>query len=349
MPIANGGAKGETLYLGVYCDDIVAVYGRSDKGSVYSNFHDHLHTKWKAEDEGELNDILNVRVTRVGSDVILDQVAYIDAMVERFMPASKLGSFKKYAPPFSPYFVRNIDAALALPLASSPGYVPPDVVLLAAYQSIVGALLYCSTVTRPDISYSVSMLCRCMSRPTPALLEEAYHVLGYLHHHREVGLRYSAAPSEPWGHTDSNWATRRSTSGHTFHWQGCTIDWGSTQQTLIALSSCEAEIMACSEAAKAVAYAAYYRYLLEELGFLPPGSTSLSVDNKAGIDLAYNPEHHKRTKHIERRHFFIREMIEALKIWVPYIKSSDNLADFFTKSLPTRDFFRLRNLIMNVV
>jgi len=247
LPIADGGAGmsqchhepcifvrragGETLYLGVYCDDIVAVYGRSYKGSVYSDFRDHLHTKWKAEDEGELNDILNVRVSRIGSDVILDQAAYIDAMVERFMPAGKLGSFKKYAPPFSPYFVRNIDAALALPPASSPGYIPPDVVILAAYQSIVGALLYCSTVTRPDISYSVSMLCRCMSRPTPALLEEAYHVLGYLHHHREVGLRYSAAPSEPWGHTDSNWATRRSTSGHTFHWQGCTIDWGSSQQT----------------------------------------------------------------------------------------------------------------------
>ena len=44
--------------------------------------------------------------------------------------------------------------------------------------------------------------------------------------------------------------------------------------------------MACSEAAKAVAY---YRYLLEELGFLPPGPTSLSMENKAGIDLAYQP------------------------------------------------------------
>jgi len=172
------------------------------------------------------------------------------------------------------------------------------------------------------------MLCRCMSCPTPALLEEAYHVLSYLHHHRKVGLRYSAAPSELWGHSDSNWATRRSTSGHTVHWQGCTIDWGSTQQTSIALSSCEAEIMACSEAAKAVAY---YRYLLKELGFLPPGPMSLSMDNKAGIDLAHNPEHHKRTKHIKRHHFLIRETIEALKIGVPYIKSSDNLADFFTK------------------
>jgi len=106
------------------------VYGRSDKGSVYSDFRDHLHTKWKAEDEGELSDILNVRVSRVGGDVILDQAAYMDNMVERFMPAGKLGSLKKYAPPFSPYFVRNIDAALALPPAGSPDYIPPDAVVL---------------------------------------------------------------------------------------------------------------------------------------------------------------------------------------------------------------------------
>jgi len=64
------------------------------------------------EDEGELSDILNVRVSRVGGDVILDQAAYIDNMVERFMPAGKLGSFKKCAPPFSPQFVHNIEGHL---------------------------------------------------------------------------------------------------------------------------------------------------------------------------------------------------------------------------------------------
>eukprot|EP00965_Chrysotila_dentata_P117991 3900433-Pleurochrysis_carterae.AAC.1 len=71
------------------------------------------------------------------------------------------------------------------------------------------------------------------------------------------------------------------------------------------------------------------------------------MDNKSAIDLAYNPEHHQRTKHIDRRHFFVREKVEAHDITVPFVKSADNMADFFTKPLPPRVFFPLRNLIMN--
>jgi len=79
-----------------------------------------------------------------------------------------------------------------------------------------------------------------MSRPTPALFEEANYALSYLYHTREVGLHYNAAPSDLSAMSDSNWATRRSTSGHTIPWHRCTIDWGTKQQSLNALSSCEA-------------------------------------------------------------------------------------------------------------
>ena len=48
-----------------------------------------------------------------------------------------------------------------------------DPVLLKRYQSLVGALLYCATNTRPDVAFSVGMLCRAMSRPTPALMSAA--------------------------------------------------------------------------------------------------------------------------------------------------------------------------------
>ena len=103
--------------------------------------------------------------------------------------------------------------------------------------------------------------------------------------------------------------------------------------------------MAASEATKE---AIYLRSFLHELGQHDADPTRLCVDNQAAQDLAYNPEHHKRTKHIERRHFFVRERVESLEISVPFVRSELNMADFFTKSLPSATFFRLRNVIMNV-
>eukprot|EP00966_Prymnesium_polylepis_P230004 5322005-Prymnesium_polylepis.1 len=52
-------------------------------------------------------------------------------------------------------------------------------------------------------------------------------------------------------------------------------------------------------------------------------------------------------KHVERRHFFVRECVENLQIVVPFVASPDNEADFFTKALPAKTFFEMRNKIMN--
>ena len=45
---------------------------------------------------------------------------------------------------------------------------------------------------------------------------------------------------------------------------------------------------------------------------------------------------------------FVRELVKAHLLRVPFVKSEDNLADFFTKALPSRSFFPLRDRIMNV-
>eukprot|EP00965_Chrysotila_dentata_P058182 1929372-Pleurochrysis_carterae.AAC.1 len=58
------------------------------------------------------------------------------------------------------------------------------------------------------------------------------------------------------------------------------------------------------------------------------------MDNKSAIDLAYNPEHHQRTKHIDRRHFFVQEKVESHELTVPFVRSANNMADFLTKPLP---------------
>ena len=75
---------------------------------------------------------------------------------------------------------------------------------------------------------------------------------------------------------------------------------------------------------------------------------TLATDNTAARDLAYNPEHHDRTKHIARRHFYVRETVENHDLRVPFVRSHENLADFFTKHLPGKTFFALRKVIMNI-
>ena len=87
---------------------------------------------------------------------------------------------------------------------------------------------------------------------------------------------------------------------------------------------------------------------LEELHLDDGKPMSLGVDNTAARDTAYNPEHHQKVKHIARRHFYIRECVENHQITVPYVNTVDNLADFFTKPLDDKKFFRMRNAIMNV-
>ena len=74
----------------------------------------------------------------------------------------------------------------------------------------------------------------------------------------------------------------------------------------------------------------------------------LFMDNQSAIAIAYNPEMHQRTKHIDRRHFFIRELVENGTLRVPFVRSADNLGDFFTKSQPKKLFFPMRDIIMNV-
>ena len=88
--------------------------------------------------------------------------------------------------------------------------------------------------------------------------------------------------------------------------------------------------MAGSEAAKE---ALYLRGFLSELGLADDGPTTLYMDNKSAIDLAYNPEHHDRMKHVLRRHFFVRDMVEEFEIEVPFVRTDDNIADFLTKPI----------------
>ena len=90
------------------------------------------------------------------------------------------------------------------------------------------------------------------------------------------------------------------------------------------------------------------RKLVSGVGDPEPGPTPLRTDSQSARNVSYNPEHHDRMKHVQRRHFFVRDMVESFEIEVPFVRTADNLADFFTKpSKSASQFHALRKLIMN--
>lgn len=54
-------------------------------------------------------------------------------------------------------------------------------------------------------------------------------------------------------------------------------------------------------------------------------------------------------KHVERRHFYVRDMVETFEIEVPYVCTDQNPADFLTKPMKSASRFReLRRIVMNI-
>ena len=332
------GTRRERIHVGVYVDDLAIVHSHDDEHSLYRSFVSALESRWKVEDEGELTDLLGIEFTRGDKFIELKQTKYIEKLAAEHFPDGVPPTAQQNKVPCD----RDLPAMVNLAILAN---ATPDAELLRNYQSICGALLYASTNTRPDIAFATGIFCRAMGRPTLEPLEAAKRVLGYLYRTRHIGLRYEASAAQLEGFSDSDWGVKHSTSGHTFHLGSATISWASKKQPSVALSSCEAEIMAGSEAAKEAIYLSAF---LRELGFDMTEPPPLRMDNKSAIDLAYNPEHHARTKHIDRRHYFIRECVENGRLRVPFVATAENIADFFTKPLMGKDFFRMRDRVMNV-
>ena len=134
---------------------------------------------------------------------------------------------------------------------------------------------------------------------------------------------------------------RRSLIDYVFTLSSCAVSWKATLHSTVALSTTEAEYMAVTEAVKE---AIWLRGLLGELS-LRQGLTTVHCDSQSAIHLTKNQMYHERTKHIDVRYHFIREIIGQGQIAVKKIGTEDNPADMFTKPLPRLKFKHCLDLI----
>ena len=151
----------------------------------------------------------------------------------------------------------------------------------------------------------------------------------------DFGLRFIGSKDFVlFGYSDADWAgdlvSRKSTSGYLFRIGGATVSWKSKRQSIVALSSTEAEYVAlCSAAQEAV----WLRNLLTDINQAQHNATTIHEDNQGAISLARNPNNHPATKHIEVKFHYMREKITSKQVDLLYWPTNEMVTDIFTKGL----------------
>jgi hypothetical protein len=205
------------------------------------------------------------------------------------------------------------------------------------YVSAVGALMYVAIATRPDIAHAVGVLCRFMFKPGPAHWKAAKHLFRYLRGSVDYRLTYAPDPNSSQLFTiysdadhGGNPDNGCSTSAYVVKMGTGAVSWMSRLQSIVALSTTEAGFISAVSAGQEIVW---MRSFLGKLGYSFDAPSLLLVDNQSAIQVARNPEHHRRMKHLDLRFFWLRDMVNSGVIAVRYIPTVDIAADPFTKVL----------------
>lgn len=240
------------------------------------------------------------------------------------------------------------------------------------YRSIIGSLLYMANTVRLDISFAISYLSRFLEEPTEYLLKGCLRVMQYViqtkhfnlkftHNKRTLtykDFRYIDKTEEVILHdypeltkyqltvvSDSDWAgdvkDRKSQSGHIVMLNGNIIDWTSRKQESTAGSSTESEYIALNDAVKS---GKSILNMLQQMK-IKVSYIDLVGDNCSALTLAAHNTLHKRTKHIDIKYHYIRELVENKTIKLNYINTKENIADILTKFDDTTTFTNLLKII----
>ena len=113
------------------------------------------------------------------------------------------------------------------------------------------------------------------------------------------------------------------------------ISWSIKKQGSIAQSTAEVEYIAASNACKE---AVWLKKLLSDLFEGKLDSTIIHCNNQSCIKLSENPVFHDRSKHIEMRYHFIRDLVQRGALKLQYIRTNEQIADILTKPLTTSKF-----------
>ena len=312
------------VYLLLFVDDAL-ITGKTEQ---VENLIKILYNNFKVKDMGEANSFLGMQFNRTDDSLIIIQNKIINKLLKEFNMEN----------------CRNV----ATPMEVGFKIEETEMVIDVPYRQLVCSLMYIAVITRPDLSFAVSMLSRVLDRPTNQTWQAAKRVLRYLNATKEMGLKFEKSEGKLISYSDADWAgdqiSKKSVSGFVAFDGSNPIAWFSKKQNCVALSTMEAEYCAASAAEEELIN---LKGVLCEFDMSYNKKFIIKVDNCSAISLVKNFENSKRGKHIDIKMHFIKDLYAKEIVDVEYIQSECNAADILTKSLCKDKFVKHRKTILN--
>ena len=291
------------IILLLYVDDMLIIGHDSSK---IDRLKRELNKSFAMKDLGSAKQILGMKIShdRKNRKLWLSQESYIEKVLERFNMSK----------------AKKVCSALTGHLKLSSKQCPTSEkdmkeMSKVPYASVVGSLMYAMVCTRPDITHAVGVVSRFLTNPGKEHWEAVKWILRYLRGTSKVCLCFGSGKPMLDGYTDSDMAgdvdSRKSISGFMMTFARGAVSWQSKLQKCVALSTTEAEYIDITEGCKE---ALWMRKFLEELG-LKQEKYVVYSDSQSAIHFSKNLTFHSRSKHIDVRYHWIRDVLES-KIFI---------------------------------
>lgn len=309
-------ADDKTIFIIIHVDDFLIV---SKNVNEIDETATHLKTKFELIDLGLLKKYLGIEIRKnIDGFHCMKQTNYIDNIINKF----GLQDAKPSGIPLDTGYLKIRKSQPAMNNSER-------------YQQLIGALLYVAVNTRPDITASVTILSQFNKNPSSTDWTELKRIVRYLKGTRCHELILGRQDKEEGiiGYADADWAEnrndRKSNSGYIFEFLGATISWGCRKQACVALSSTESEYIALTEACQE---ALWIQKLLQDILPTKP-EVLIWEDNQSCLKMIQDKKFSNRTKHIDTKFHFIKDLNNKQEISFKYCCTEEMKADMLTKPL----------------
>ncbi|UYV68388.1 hypothetical protein LAZ67_5004186 [Cordylochernes scorpioides] len=196
--------------------------------------------------------------------------------------------------------------------------------------------MFLAVNTRPDIAYITSKLSQYSRQPKQMHWTAIKRVMRYLRGTIDLGVKFERGKTGILkSYTDASWSTThdgKSYGGYVLKLGEATIDWKSSKQPLVALSTMEAKMIAACESCCQIKWIINLLRELEEWNFMEK-PTAIYTDSQSLINWISSPKQSSRCRHINRKYHFLRDCYESRDICLLYKPSQELEANIFTKDL----------------